>query len=143
MNLVAWVKGKLQARRAGTQLMQSVQGKLSKMDNAQQGYPLVPGYARIMSEAERLLLENARNNWLSENWEALVAIERQDYEDHPERAKLALLNAAGHFQVGSLPVARECVALALRWGSDNNKIKQILLNGLEKSVKSIKGSLVF
>ena len=46
------------------------------------------------------LLDKAHTQWQFGDWAGLVALQRDSIETHPERAKLALLVAAGHQQVG-------------------------------------------
>lgn len=141
MNLIAWVRGKLRARRMEIQALPSNNSKRISGLEKLGGYGLVHGYTRIMTEAERLLLENARSDWISENWVALARLDRQDYEDHPERAKLALLHAAGHFQVGTVSEARECIDLAINWGVGRTQVTLVLTKGVTKSLNTASGAL--
>jgi hypothetical protein len=46
------------------------------------------------------LLDSAKAQWQDGNWEGLARMERGGLQSHPDRAKLALLAAAGHQQQG-------------------------------------------
>jgi hypothetical protein len=64
------------------------------------------------------LLERARTQWQFGDWDSLAKLERDTLQHHPDRAKLALLAAAGHLRTGVLQ--RACVTrpigTAMRWG---------------------------
>ena len=53
------------------------------------------------------LLERSRTQWQFGDWASLVKLERDTLQHHPDRAKLALLAAAGHLQQGDNPAARQ------------------------------------
>lgn len=76
------------------------------------------------------LLDNARTQWQFGDWDSLVNLQRDTIESHPERAKLALLVAAGHQQVGDMTAAREFVQLARDWGCDKKLISRVLVAGV-------------
>src|SRR5688572_14264161 len=62
------------------------------------------------------LLERARTQWQFGDWESLARLERDALEHHPDRAKLALLAAAGKLQTNNPGAARQLVQLARDWG---------------------------
>lgn len=76
------------------------------------------------------LLDNARTQWQFGDWDSLVNLQRDTIEPHPERAKLALLIAAGHQQVGDMTAAQEFVQLARDWGCDKKLISRVLVAGV-------------
>lgn len=53
------------------------------------------------------LLERSRIQWQFGDWESLAKLERDTLQHRPDRAKLALLAAAGHLQQGNSQVARQ------------------------------------
>lgn len=50
---------------------------------------------------DETLLERARIQWQFGDWENLAKIDRDPLQHHPDRAKLALLAAAGRLQTGN------------------------------------------
>jgi len=80
------------------------------------------------------LLERARTQWQFGDWESLAKLERDTLQHHPERAKLALLVAAGHLQTNNGAAARQFVRLAQEWGCSKKLISQILISGVHNSL---------
>lgn len=80
------------------------------------------------------LLERARTQWQFGDWQSLAAIERSSLELHPDRAKLALLAAAGHAQVGASEEARLFFQLAREWGCSKQLLSQVLISGVHNSL---------
>lgn len=80
------------------------------------------------------LLERAKTQWQFGDWQSLAAIDHNSLEHHPERAKLALLTAAGHAQLGDMATARQLIDLAEDWGCSKRLIAQILIAGVHNSL---------
>lgn len=80
------------------------------------------------------LLERARTQWQFGDWPSLVQLKRDTMQHHPDRAKLALLAAAGHMQCGSMDQARRYVCLARDWGCDKKLVNRILIAGVHNSL---------
>jgi hypothetical protein len=80
------------------------------------------------------LLERARTQWQFGDWQSLANIERDSLQHHPDRAKLALLTAAGHMQRGDSSNARKFTQLAQDWGCSKKLISQILIAGVHNSL---------
>ena len=80
------------------------------------------------------LLEKARIQWQFGDWQRLVKLERNLLENHPDRAKLALLIAAGHIQLNNNQQARQYLRLASEWGCDKKLISQLLVSGVYNSL---------
>lgn len=80
------------------------------------------------------LLASARTQWQFGDWQSLVAIDRAILEDHPNRATLALLIAAGHSQLGDTASSKTFAHLAKRWGCSNRLIAQIIISGVHNSL---------
>ncbi|GAB6059391.1 hypothetical protein JCM31598_25080 [Desulfonatronum parangueonense] len=80
------------------------------------------------------LLERSRTQWQFGDWESLVKLERDALQHHPDRAKLALLAAAGHAQKGNLDQARSFTRLAKDWGCGKQLISQVLIAGVHNSL---------
>ncbi len=80
------------------------------------------------------LLERSRTQWQFGDWESLVKIERDALQHHPDRAKLALLAAAGHAQKGNLDQARSFTRLAKDWGCGRTLISQVFIAGVHNSL---------
>jgi hypothetical protein len=80
------------------------------------------------------LLERARTQWQFGDWQSLADISRASLEHHPDRAKLALLAAAGHQQKGALNEARSLVKLGIEWGAAKRLVSQILVSGTHQTL---------
>ena len=92
------------------------------------------GLASTVVPCDETLLECARTQWQFGDWDSLAQISRETLQHHPERARLALLAAAGHLQSGSLTEARTLVRLAREWGCSQNLISRILVAGVYNSL---------
>lgn len=75
-------------------------------------------------------LDNAITQWQFGDWDSLIKLRRDSLETHPERAKLALLVAAGHQQQGDMKATRDFVKLAQDWGCDKQQISRVLVAGV-------------
>jgi glycosyltransferase involved in cell wall biosynthesis len=80
------------------------------------------------------LLERSRIQWQFGDWASLVAIPRDALQHHPDRAKLALLAAAGHSAEGNAAEARQYTRLAIDWGCSKRLVSQILISGVHNSL---------
>lgn len=80
------------------------------------------------------LLERSRTQWQFGDWQSLAQMQRETLQHHPDRAKLALLAAAGHLQSGSMDQARQYVRLARDWGCDKQLVSRILIAGVHNSL---------
>lgn len=80
------------------------------------------------------LLERARTQWQFGEWSALAALDPDTIHHHPDRAKLALLAAAGHAQRGQATQARQMARKAIDWGVDRELFKRLLLSGVHNSL---------
>lgn len=76
------------------------------------------------------LLERSRTQWQFGDWASLAALPRDTLQHHPDRAKLALLAAAGHSAQGSATEARQYTRLAMDWGCSRRLVSQILVSGV-------------
>jgi len=75
------------------------------------------------------LLERSRTQWQFGDWASLAALSRDTLEHHPDRAKLALLAAAGHQGLGNAAEARHLTRLAIDWGCSKKLVSQVLISG--------------
>lgn len=80
------------------------------------------------------LLERARTQWQFGDWQSLAQIDLDTMQYHPDRAKLALLAAAGRLQTGGTESARPFIQLASDWGCSEKLISQILVAGVHNSL---------
>lgn len=98
--------------------------------------PIVESQAeQTLTSHEDGLLERARTQWQFGDWESLAQIDRDTLQHHPDRAKLALLAAAGRLQTeGNDSEARQFIRLAQSWGASKKLINQILIAGVHNSL---------
>lgn len=84
---------------------------------------------------DETLLERARTQWQFGDWESLAQLNRSTLQHHPDRAKLALLAAAGQLQTcNNTEEARQLIRLAQDWGIGKKLISQILTAGVHNSI---------
>lgn len=89
------------------------------------------------------LLERSLTHWQFGDWGMLAKLERDVLRHHPDRAKLALLVAAGHQQLGNVTATRQLAGLAQDWGCSKKLISQVLIAGVHNTLgraSAIEGS---
>lgn len=92
------------------------------------------GLTQIVMPYDENLLERARTQWQFGDWENLARIDRDTLQHHPDRAKLALLAAAGRLQTGQDAEAKAFIRLAQDWGVSKKLISQLLIAGVHNSI---------
>lgn len=80
------------------------------------------------------LLERARTQWQFGDWDSLARLDRDAIQPHPDRARLALLAAAGRLQMHRADEARQFIRLAHDWGVSKIQLAQILTSGVHNSL---------
>lgn len=80
------------------------------------------------------LIDRSITQWQFGDWPGLLSISRETIEQHPERAKLALLVATANAQQGFSNEAREYTLLAKKWGCSSEIIARILIAGTYNSI---------
>ncbi|MCK7579953.1 MAG: tetratricopeptide repeat protein [Chromatiales bacterium] len=76
------------------------------------------------------LFDRVLTQWQFGDWNRLAGLDPDAFAHHPRRARLALLAAAGHQQLGRLEEARRLVRLAHEWGCDRTLIERVLISGV-------------
>lgn len=74
------------------------------------------------------LLDVSRIQWQHGDWAALTQMDADMLAAHPERARLALIVAAAHGQMGDTAAARRFATHALDWGCSRNVAAQVLIS---------------
>lgn len=90
--------------------------------------------APAVFDYEPNLIDRSITQWQFGDWPGLLSISRETIEQHPERAKLALLVATANAQQGLSNEAREYTLLAKKWGCSNEIIARILIAGTYNSI---------
>lgn len=80
------------------------------------------------------LLDRARQLWQFGEWSQLALLTHQDIDQHPERAKLALLAASGLSQMGDHELSLHWFKQAKKWGCAPKLLKQIMISGVENNL---------
>lgn len=80
------------------------------------------------------LLEACRTHWLYGEWDRLAAVNVGSLEDHPHRAKLALLVAAAKSHLGDRLAARDLVSCAVAWGCDRRLVARVMASMVHNSL---------
>lgn len=79
-------------------------------------------------------LARAKTSWYFGDWDALAAIDVATFQQHPDRALLALLVCSAHQQLGDHDAARRYVRHALNWGCNQKLVAQILVAGVHNTL---------
>ena len=101
---------------------------------ARQSMPLTEDAHAHLVPFDEYLLERSRTQWQFGDWASLANLDRDTLQHHPDRAKLALLAAAGQAQQGDAAQARQYIRLAQDWGCSKKLIAQILISGVHNSL---------
>jgi tetratricopeptide (TPR) repeat protein len=80
------------------------------------------------------LLDLARTQWRLGDWLSLAALEPENLQNHPDRAELVLLAAAGLLQSNRVDVAVQFIHQARNWGCASDFIVRILAAGVHNSL---------
>lgn len=83
---------------------------------------------------DETLFERARTQWQFGDWRSLAQLNCDDLQHHPDRAKLALLAAAGRLQINQIEEARQYIRLACDWGVNKTLLSHILAAGVHNSL---------
>lgn len=78
---------------------------------------------------EEALLDVCRTRWQFGDWTRLAANPPEALLHHPDRARIALLTAAAHFQLGETQQGHRQLQLALDWGASRRQVMQTLISG--------------
>ena len=80
------------------------------------------------------LLEQSRTQWQLGDWASLANLDRDALQRHPDRAKLALLAAAGQIQSNNPHAAQQLIRMAQDWGCSKRMVSQVLVAGVYSSL---------
>ncbi|MFO1405040.1 MAG: hypothetical protein U1E96_10720 [Azonexus sp.] len=83
---------------------------------------------------DETLLDRARTQWQFGDWLSLARMNSDNFQYHPQRAKLALLAASGLFQQGDKNAAYRYIRLAQDWGCSRKLIVQMLASGTHNAL---------
>jgi hypothetical protein len=87
------------------------------------------------------LLALAQAQWSQGDWKSLASMQEAQIQQHPDRAMLAMLAAAGLFQLDEPKEARHFAQRALQWGCDQLLLQQVMVAGIKTSVGKALGIL--
>lgn len=85
-------------------------------------------------EVDEDLFDRCKTQWQFGDWEGLTKLSELAIQNHPDRAKLALLAAAGHQQIGTMQDTHDWLRRAHAWGCKPRLIKQILISGTHNTL---------
>lgn len=92
------------------------------------------GSENLLFPLDENLLERCRTQWQFGDWQSLAQLKRETIENQPDRAKLALLAAAGLLQTDQINEAREFIRLAKEWGVSKALIARMLIAGVHNNL---------
>jgi len=79
-------------------------------------------------------LPAAREQWQRGDWASLASLTLDELQDHPDRAKLALLAASGHMQMGRNDIGADYLRQAKAWGCSPQLMRQIVIAGVHNTL---------
>lgn len=91
----------------------------------------IPTKVKPSAAFDNGLLDRARQHWQYGQWNCLCSLADHDLENHPDRAKLALLVGAGMAQTGQSETAKHWIQKAKEWGCTNKLVSQVLIAGTQ------------
>lgn len=80
------------------------------------------------------LLKDSGQQFRMGEWQVLAKMPVESLKEHPDRAKLALLAAAGLIQSGKVTEARRFVSMAREWGCQKDLISRVLISSVHHSL---------
>lgn len=125
--LANWLNNRTVKRPSLRSDINSIHPVMTK-EHADELEPIEEGASQLVPYDENLL-ERSRTQWEYGDWDSLAKIERGALQHHPDRAKLALLAAAGYQQIGDMSATRQFTRMAQDWGCSKKLISQILIAG--------------
>jgi tetratricopeptide (TPR) repeat protein len=78
-------------------------------------------------EAEAELVDAARSQWLTCDWDALASWHLMEFASHPKRVRIALLVASALHEVGDYNNSKEALKQAVEWGAQRRDLANIVL----------------
>jgi FkbM family methyltransferase len=93
--------------------------------------------SQILENAAITNLSTAKANWYFGEWKALVDIDIQALNSHPDVAKFAALKAAGFQQLNKIEESKTYFKLARKLGCDNQIISQLLIAGIHNALGKV------
>jgi hypothetical protein len=97
---------------------------------AKKSAKLITAPAPTVLIADDGLLATARTQWQFGDWSSLAQMRPEALENHPHRALLVLLSAAGHLQLGHTETGRNLIQAALAAGCDTGTAARVLVSGV-------------
>lgn len=131
--------GKTPARRATatTKAKQKARKQAEKpirVEPEQQVLPVQEVEQPSLAPYDEMLLDICRTRWQFGDWPRLASVSFEAVQQHPDRAKIVLLIAAAHFQIGQAQQAHRLMQVALDWGASRRQAVQMLLSGIHDSL---------
>ncbi|CAK0779610.1 conserved hypothetical protein [Gammaproteobacteria bacterium] len=80
------------------------------------------------------LFERIYTQWQCGDWKSLTQLERSTLQHHPDRAKLSLLIAVAHQQIGNHSAARLFAKLGADWGCERTFASRVLIAGVHNTL---------
>jgi|GEM_PF-2496902 len=90
--------------------------------------------ARSLQPYNTQALPAARELWLRGDWASLSGQTLDELQGHPDRAKLALLAAAGHMQLGRNQTGADYLRQAQAWGCSPQLMRQVVVAGVHNTL---------
>tara|TARA_R110001599_G_scaffold60939_3_gene169266 strand:+ start:33859 stop:35217 length:1359 start_codon:yes stop_codon:yes gene_type:complete len=88
----------------------------------------------VLAHQDQLQFSQAKTYWLFGEWQRLTELENEEIENHPERARLALLVASAYQQQDEHDKARTWSKQALAWGCPPRAAAQVLIAGVHNTL---------
>lgn len=93
-----------------------------------------PAAAPHPSPYDEHLFERSRTQWQFGDWDSLARLDADTLAHHPDRAKLALLAATAHGQLGNTVQCRQLARQAMDWGCPKKLVSRVLVAGVHHAL---------
>lgn len=97
----------------------------------------ISGAIVSLSSADERVLNLARSYWQFGQWDKLAAFSVSDFDEHPERGKLALLVASANQQLGQQQQVAHLIEQAISWGVALPQVRRVLVAGFCQTLARI------
>jgi len=104
-------------------------------ENQTPGHMIEGVFKRV--DYDENIFDRLRTHWLMGDWEELAKFDIDTLTEHSDRARLALLVAAGNLQTNNIDTAHKIIQLSRRWGVSELLISQILIAGVHNSLGQV------
>ena len=91
-------------------------------------------FTSVKDDYDAEIFSRVKTQWFFGEWEKLAEFDLKSMKLHPERARIALLVASAHDQLGHSDETKKFARLALHWGCPPLLVSKILIAGVHNTL---------